>query len=98
MKGILRLLLSSLCFVVTAGHARSQTVSFIPFEFTSEEDNRLIKEDDSFKYYVASGDTNQVVCINEETYGYKLLSKDRKVIADGSFIIEGDKYLQDGKW
>lgn len=72
--------------------------SLIPFEFTSEEDNRFIKENDSFKYYVASGDTMNTVCINEETSFYKLLNKERKVIAEGGFIMEADKYLQDGKW
>jgi len=72
--------------------------SEIPFEFTSEEDNRLIKENDSLKYYVASGDTTNVVCINEETSYYQLINREHKVIAEGPFVQNGDKFLQDGKW
>jgi antitoxin component YwqK of YwqJK toxin-antitoxin module len=70
---------------------------FIPFEFTSEEDNKLAGEDDSVKYYVAS-DGKNLVSINEESSYYKLLTKEHKVITDGPFIAEGDKFLQDGKW
>jgi len=70
----------------------------IPFEFTSEEENKLLKEDDSLKYFVANGDGTNTVCINDEQSYYKLLNKDHKVIAEGSFIAEGEKYLQDGKW
>ena len=72
--------------------------TLIPFEFTSEEDNRLIKENDSLKYYAATGDTSYTVSLNEETSTYRLLTKDRRMIAQGTFVVEGDKYLQDGKW
>ena len=65
--------------------------SLIPFEFTSEDENRLLKENDSFKYYVASGDTMNTVGINEEGQYYKLLNKDLKLIAAGTFIMEGEK-------
>jgi len=83
-------------FIVFTGNLYGQLL--IPFAFTSEEDNRLIKENDSFKYYVASGDTMNTVCINDETSFYKLLNKDLKIIAAGYFVTDGDKYLQDGKW
>ncbi len=70
----------------------------IPFAFSSEEDNRLIKETDSFKYYVATGDTTKVVCIDDEGAYYKLLSKDGKVLTEGAFVMDGEKYLQQGRW
>src|ERR1700733_9715242 len=72
--------------------------NLIPFNFTSEDENSLIKENDSIKYYVATGDTNNTVAINEEASWYKLYNKDHKLIAEGAFIMEGDKFLQDGKW
>lgn len=70
----------------------------IPFEFTSEEENRLIRENDSVKFYVATGDSSNTVAINEEASFYRLLNREHKVIAEGPFIAEGDKYLQDGRW
>jgi antitoxin component YwqK of YwqJK toxin-antitoxin module len=70
----------------------------IPFEFISEEENHLIKENDSVKFFIASGDSANTVSINEEASYYKLFNRDRRVIAEGPFIAEGDKYLQDGKW
>src|ERR1039458_6864747 len=70
----------------------------IPFEFISEDENRLKKENDSLKYYVASGDTSNTVVINEEASMYKLLNKNHKIIAEGAFVAEGDKYLRDGHW
>lgn len=70
----------------------------ISFEFTSEDDNRLIRENDSFKCYVATGDSSHMACISEEGSLYRLFNKDHKLIAEGTFITEGDKYLQDGKW
>ena len=70
----------------------------IPFDFTSEDENRLVRENDSCKFYVATTDTNNTVVLNEESSYYKLLNKDRKLIAEGAFIVDGDKFLQDGKW
>ncbi len=70
----------------------------IHFDFSSEEDNRLIRENDTLKYYVASGDSTNVVSINEEASYYKLFNRAHKLIADGPFVTDGDKYLQDGKW
>ena len=73
--------------------------SLIPFAFLSEDDNKLIRENDSVKFYEASGgDTSYVVSLNEEASYYKLLNKEHKVVAEGTYIAEGDKYLQDGKW
>lgn len=92
MKKILQLL-TCIFFAVNA----SAQIN-ISFDFSSEDDNRLIKENDSVKFYVASGDTNNIVCINEEASYYKLLSKDRKVLAEGAYVMEGEKYLQEGKW
>ena len=93
---------SLLIFALVAASASYTNKAFsqatIPFAFTSEEDNRLIKENDSFKYYVASGDTSRMVCIDEEGSYYKLLSKDGKLIAEGAFLSESDKYLQTGRW
>ena len=76
--------------------ARGQ--SLIPLQFSPEDDNVVISENDSEKFYRSVHDSAQVVCINEEASTYRLLNKAHKTIADGSFIAEGDKYLQDGKW
>ncbi len=84
------------CLVFFAGNSFAQVS--IPFDFTSEEENRLIKENDSLKYFVASTDTNNIVVLNEENAWYKLLSKEHKLIAEGAYIQDGDKYLQTGKW
>jgi antitoxin component YwqK of YwqJK toxin-antitoxin module len=94
--GMLRIVLFVLLSAVAAG-ARAQMV-LIPLEFTSEDDNKLIKEEDSFRYYKATGDTANIVCLNEDASYYTLLSKDSKVVAEGAYVVEGDKYLQDGKW
>ncbi len=73
--------------------------SLIPFAFLTEDDNKLIRENDSVKFYEASGgDSSYMVSLNEEASYYKLLNKEHKVIAEGAYIVEGDKYLQDGKW
>lgn len=88
--------LLSVVFIMGASFSFAQ--SLIPFEFTSEEDNRLIKENDSFKVYVSSGDTSNAVCISEEYSLYRLLSKSGRTIAAGGFLMETDKFLQDGKW
>ena len=91
-----RLLILAIFMAVINGRAGAQ--SLIPFEFTSEEENKLVKENDSAKFYVSSGDINNIVCIEEESSYYKLLNKDNKVLAEGAFITEGEKFLQDGKW
>ncbi len=95
---LLLLLPVTFCLSSTSRVLAQATFPTIAFEFTSEEDNRLIKENDSLKYYAATGDTGNIVCIDEDASYYKLLTKDHKIIAEGSFILEGEKYLQVGKW
>src|SRR4051812_38832184 len=85
-----------LCMVLFSIKGSGQTL--IPFEFISEEENHLISENDSVKFYVSAGDSSQIVCLNEEGLSYKLMNKAKVVLAEGSFIIEGEKYLQTGKW
>jgi len=70
----------------------------LPFAFKSEDDNRVIKEEDSGKYYVASGDTSRMVFIGDEGNLYKLYDKNHKLLAEGNFSEDGDKYLREGKW
>lgn len=92
---MIRKFLLLLCIVVAA---KGNAQTLIPFEFISEEENRFIKENDSCKFYASSGDSSDVVSLNEEANYYKLLNKAKKVIAEGSYIAEGEKYLQTGKW
>jgi len=87
-----------LVLAVLLSSARLIAQETIPFEYTSEDDNRLIKENDSVKFFVASDDTTRTVCLNEEAGTYRLLNKDRKLIADGAFVMEGEKFMQTGKW
>lgn len=83
--------------LITAVNASAQ--STIPFKFVSEDENKLIKENDSLKFYAATDDTSAVVALNDDALWYKLLKKDRvTVLAEGAFITEGEKFLQDGKW
>lgn len=98
MPRSLFLLFACVAFFTAKTVAQPAFSASIPFEFTSEEDNRLIKDNDSLKYYEATGDTDKIVCLDEEASYYKLLGKDHKVIAEGAFILEGEKYLQVGKW
>ena len=88
------LLLLAVVLIPHIGHAQMG----IPFAFTSDDDNKLIKENDSVKLYRATDDSAHIVSINEETNYYRLLTKGRRVIAEGAFIADGDHYLQDGKW
>jgi predicted DNA-binding protein (MmcQ/YjbR family)/antitoxin component YwqK of YwqJK toxin-antitoxin module len=94
-KSMIRNLLLLLLLSISS-HSFAQ--SLIPFEFTSEDENRLVKENDSFKYYVASDDTMNTVALNEEALYYKLMNKDLKVIATGNYSVEGERYLQEGAW
>jgi antitoxin component YwqK of YwqJK toxin-antitoxin module len=89
-------LLFALLFIAFSGGAWAQ--GSIPFKFISEDDNRLIKETDSVKYFVATGDTDNIVSLNEESLYYRLLNRDRKVVAEGPYIVEGDKFFQEGRW
>jgi antitoxin component YwqK of YwqJK toxin-antitoxin module len=85
-----------LIFSIAITNAFSQAT--IPIKFTSEENNKLIKETDTLKYYEATGDPESVVSIDEDASYYKLLGKNHKTIDEGSFISEDDKVVQDGKW
>lgn len=83
-------------FILTGSIAHAQVS--IPFSFTSEEKNKLIRETDSVKYYTATRDTTRMVSINDETNWYRLLNKkDRSIIAEGGYIVDDDKYYQEGK-
>jgi antitoxin component YwqK of YwqJK toxin-antitoxin module len=93
---MIRIVIVVFTLCCTVLHTSGQTL--IPFEFISEEENRFLKENDSVRFYVSLGDTSNVVCLNEEASYYKLLDKNRKVIAEGSYVTEGDKFLQTGKW
>ncbi|MCF8450894.1 MAG: hypothetical protein K9G49_13560 [Taibaiella sp.] len=87
-------------FWISVACSVTQAQSLIPLKFKSEDDNRLLKENDSLSFYAATGDTANVVAINEETLTYKLVSKkDRKrVVAEGGILAEGEGYLQHGRW
>ncbi|MES2702976.1 MAG: hypothetical protein V4649_10070 [Bacteroidota bacterium] len=70
----------------------------IPFGFLSDDKNKFLRENDSVKFYAATGDTSRIVSINEETSWYKLISKkDGTVVAEGSFWPDEERALQDGK-
>src|ERR1043165_924102 len=89
-----QLLLVPAILTCTAAHAQVS----IPFGFVSEEKNKFVRETDSVKFYGATKDTTRMVSINEETSWYRLVNKrDKSVIAEGSFIVDDDKYYQDGK-
>jgi antitoxin component YwqK of YwqJK toxin-antitoxin module len=68
-----------------------------PFSFTSEDDNRLLKEVDSGKYY-ASDDSSNMVFLGDDPAVYKLMDNIKNVLAEGFFSTDGDKYLREGKW
>ena len=89
--------LTLLAAIILTGTIAPAQVS-IPFNFVSEEKNKLIRETDSAKYYTATKDTTRMVSINEETNWYRLMNKkDRSVVAEGSYIVDDDKYYQDGR-
>jgi antitoxin component YwqK of YwqJK toxin-antitoxin module len=69
----------------------------IPLSFTSEEDNKIVKETDSGKYYKASGGDERTVFLSEDML-YKLYDKDNKVLTEGAVSNDGDKFLREGKW
>lgn len=72
----------------------------IPFKYRSEDDNKLLNENDSVRYYAATGDTGTIVSINEELLYSKLVYKrnKKKVIAEGGITPDGDGYAQHGHW
>lgn len=90
------------CFVLLAFCTGSDVMgqALIPFKYTSEEENRLIKENDTVRYYIATGDTVNVVALNEEAMYYKLVNRKdkKKVVAEGGLIADGEGYLPHGRW
>jgi antitoxin component YwqK of YwqJK toxin-antitoxin module len=96
---MIRTFLLFFILLLTADRINAQTFGTIHLDFTSEDENRLVKEDDSFKYYQATGDTSRLVSISDDTPPYyRLYSKDHKVMSEGTFIIENEKNVQDGRW
>ena len=95
MKYIVSMVLLALC---TFGDVVAQ--SLIGLKYTSEEDNRLIKENDTVRYYIATGDTVNVVALNEEAMYYRLVNRKdkKKVVAEGGMVAEGEGFLQHGRW
>lgn len=93
-----RIVVFILVFLFSVGNINAQ--GLIPIKYVSEEDNRLLKENDTLRYYAASGDSVNVVAINEELLYYKLVNKRKKskVVAEGGIIPNGDGYLQHGHW
>jgi antitoxin component YwqK of YwqJK toxin-antitoxin module len=89
---------SLLLLMICASYAASAQIEY-PISFKSENDNRLIKEDDSGKYYVASGeDTTNVVFLDDASYSYKLFNKDNNLLAEGGFSDNDDELLREHKW
>jgi len=95
MKYIVSFVLLTFC---TGGNVSGQAL--IPFKYTSEEENRLIKENDTVRYYIATGDTVNVVALNEDAMYYKLVNRrdKKKVVAEGGLVADGEGYLQHGRW
>jgi len=87
-------LLSLLLCIVCSAHAQVET----PFSYKSENDNRLIKEDDSGKYYVASGDTSNIVYLGDDPLVYRLYNKDYNLLAEGFFSGSDDDMQREQKW
>ena len=69
----------------------------LPIFFTSEEENKVIKETDSGKYYSASGKIERTVFISEDLK-YRLFDKEEKLLVEGTVSNDGDKFLREGKW
>lgn len=81
-------------------HRATMAQELIPFKYKSEDDNRLINENDSVSLYVGVGDTGIAVTINEELLYAKQVSRRNKkrIISEGSIVAEGDGYVQHGGW
>ncbi len=75
----------------------AQSPVTIPFLFTSDDDNRFIKENDSLRYFVAN-DTSKIVAMNDDANYYYLYTKDKKLVDEGPFVLDGEKFYQEGKW
>lgn len=90
----------SLLIALAFSTCTASAQELIPFKYKSEEDNKLISENDSVRVYVAAGDTGMAVTINEEILFAKMVYRrnKKKVIAEGTIIAEGDGYVQHGGW
>jgi hypothetical protein len=79
---------------------QSHAQSLIPMKYVSDDDNKLLKETDSLRYYAARGDTSNIITINEETLFYKLVNKraKKRIVAEGGLSPLDDTYLQQGCW
>ncbi len=86
--------------MTVAGDEGVQAQELIPFKFRSEDENKLLTENDSARIYAATGDTANAVIIEDETLHYRLVSRKnkKKVVAEGGLVSAGDGYLQHGKW
>jgi antitoxin component YwqK of YwqJK toxin-antitoxin module len=91
MKYILLLLCLCATFTVSAQVD-------LPVFFKSENDNRLIKEDDSGKYYVASGDTSKIVFLDDGAFSYRLYDNEYKLLVEGGFSDNDDELMREHKW
>lgn len=82
------------------GAGESCAQQLIPFKFISEEENDLVKENDSVRYYTALNDTGNIVAINEDAMYYKLVNRRsrKKVVAEGGLVAHEDGFLQQGRW
>jgi len=87
-----------LCLILLAtcksGFAQVET----PLNFTSEDENKVVKETDCGKYYTASKDADLTVFVGEDPMMYRLFDKDDVLLVEGTLVAEGDKYLHQGKW
>lgn len=89
-----KLLLFLAILVFKSSFAQVET----PLNFTSEDDNKVVKETDSGKYYTASKDADLTVYIGEDPMTYRLFDKDNVLLVEGTLVADGDKYLHQGKW
>jgi len=94
MTRVLLLIVLSIAFSTAV---RAQSPVTIPFLFTSDDDNRFIRENDSLRFFVAD-DTSKIVAMNDEANYYYLYTRDKKLVDEGPFVVDGDKFLQEGKW
>lgn len=83
---------------ITGLHTCLYAQKEITFPFTSEDDNRLISETDSGKYYVADGDTTNIVFINDDGTSCRVMNGEHHIICMGDLSGSQDQYLQEGKW
>lgn len=88
------LFLIGLCCYSLSSHAQIET----PLQITPEEEAQAIKETDSGKYYHASGNEENIIFLGEDPLTYRLLTKDRKVLVEGTLSSETDGFAREGRW